>query len=215
MSLTILTHYLPNYSDVFDLVAPNREAYCARHGYKHLVHCGSYHNESWYYGFQRLKLLRDALGQPGATEWYWVFNVSGLITNLTKPVLDLVDDEHDCLLCKDVHGINFGSALFRNSQFSRQWLDFLVSLEPQCRAHAWKDQFAVQQTWLHEDWTHKIHLLAQRQLQSFEYRLYAPWNETTSGNWRRGDLAVQWPGRTKEQRIEHIREFLDSDRIVQ
>ena len=218
MSLTIVTHYLPtetaDYQKLADLTLPNRDEYCKAHGYHHLVHKGPHHDPAWYYGFQRLKLIRDAMDHEGATEFYWMLNMSGLITNMRKRVEARTDNEHDLWMCKDVHGINWGSAVLRNTQWSRDWLDFLCALEPLYRSHSWHDQKAIQDWWLHERWTHKISLLPQRQLQSFRYTLYPPWSDKTPGHWRFGDLCIQFPGVTLEDRIKHVTEMLTDGSIL-
>lgn len=217
MSTTLVTQFIPtpkeNYQELADLTIPIRNRYCEIQGYKHFVQSGFYKHPDWYYAFDRLVLLRDLLDKPDATEFYWVLNVQAVITNLTKKVENLLDDEHDLWLTKDVHGINLGSFIVRNTPWTRQWLNFIIGMEPRYRHEPWKEQRAFQDWWMHEDWTHKIHLLPQRSINSFFYVLYPPWNYTTSGNWRPGDLAVNIPGLTLVQRIELVKKII-ADKII-
>ncbi len=200
MSVTLITHYVPteseNYQELADLNIVNRDEYCNRHGYIHHVHKGSYGDPTLYYAYQRLKLVRDLMDKPDATKLFWVLNVSSIITNMLVPLEDFVNPvwQYDFLISKDVHGINAGSMIFSNTEWSRKWLDFLISLEPKYRNDDWHEQRAIMHWWMHEDWTHKIMLLQQNDINSYEYRFYPPWNEETPGQWGYGDLVLALPG---------------------
>ena len=216
-SLTLLTHYVPtpkeDYTELADLIVPARESYCARHGYKHLVQRGMYGGFS-YYAYGRLKLLRDYLDSPDATQFVWVLNVQSVLTNHTKQVTDVLDDEHDAYLTKDCHGLNLGSFVVRNTPWTKSWLDFIISLEPNYRFHPWHEQKAFMDFWLHENWTWMIHLLPQRALNSYQYQRYKPWPPHTPGNWRLGDLVLSLPGLNLQQRLEIVRSKEIQDSII-
>lgn len=218
MTIALLTHYVPtakdDYTQLAALTVPNRDEWCARHGYRHIVQCGTYKMQGAYYAFDRLALLRDLLDKPDAPDIIWVLNVQALITNLTRP-LDFLDDEHDCWLTKDCHGINLGSFIVRNTAWTKRWLDFIIAHEPAYRAADWKEQKVVQDWWMHEDWTWMIHLLPQRACNSFLYSpLYPPWPATTPGQWRKGDLCLNLPGTSLQQRLDIVSQALQSGIIV-
>lgn len=209
MTIALLTHYLPtpqeDYQQLADLAVPQRDAYCARHGYRHIVQRGSFRSDA-YYAYDRLVLLRDLMDRPDAASVYWLLNLSSIITTPAVAVEQYLSPEYDFFLTKDVHGIQGGSMLFRNTPWTRDWLDFLISLEPQYRS-GWHEQQCIADHWLHERWAYKIDLLPQHTINAFRYILYPPWDESTSGNWRPGDLVLSLPGTTLAQRLKIWREW--------
>ncbi len=218
MKIALLTHYVPtskdDYSQLAALTVPNRDEWCSRHGYQHIVQRGPYKDAAMYYAFDRLVLLRELLDKPDAPDFVWVLNVQAVITNLTRQLEDFLDGEHSFWVTKDCHGINLGSFIARNTDWTKRWLDFIIAHEPAYRAADWKEQKVVQDWWMHEDWTWKIHLLPQRAINSYLYQLYPPWPPETPGNWRPGDLALNLPGTTLQQRLDIVRQVLQSDMIV-
>lgn len=217
MKVALVTQHVADkgdYSQLAALTLPNRDEWCQRHGYEHIVQQGFYKNPAVYYAFDRLMLVRDLLDRADAPDIFWVLNVSSLITNISKPLVDVLDDEHDFWIAKDVHGLNAGSFVVRRSDFCRRWLDFLISMEPRYRNDCWFEQRGMMDWWQHENWTWKIHLVPQRAIQSYDYSLYRPWPPETPGNWRRGDLCLGLPGLDLNQRLAIAREWLPSDRIV-
>lgn len=218
MKITLLTQYVPtpqeDYTQLADLTIPNRDEWCNRHVYQHIVQRGHFADPGSYYAFDRLKLLRHLLDQPGAADVFWVYNVQGVITNLTRRLEPVIDDEHDFWITKDCHGINAGSFLVRNTPWSRQWLDFVIGSEAHYRNDSWKEQRCIQHWWQHEHWTWMIHLLPQRAINSYDYGLYHPWPPHTPGNWIKGDLCLSLPGLNLQQRLKLVTEILAGDKMI-
>lgn len=219
MKVALLTQYVPtereDYTQLAALTVPNRYEWCQRHGYEHIVQRGHFADPASYYAFDRLKLLRNLLDRPGAAEVYWVLNVQAVITNLTKRLEPVLDDEHDFWVTKDCHGLNLGSYVVRNTPWARGWLDHIIGLEPAYRDHCWKEQKTIMDWWQHEDWTWMIHLLPQRAINSYLYsRLYSPWPPTTPGEFRKGDLCLSLPGLNLQQRLDLVREVLAGEMIT-
>lgn len=214
----MLTQYLPtikeDYTQLANLTIPIRDEYCAKHNYEHIVQSGPYKHPEFYYAYDRLVLLRDLLDKPGAADVFWVANVQGVVTNLNKTIESTIDDEHDFWVSKDCHGINMGSFLVRNTDWSRSWLDFIISQEPVYRNDSWKEQRCVMNWWMNEHWTWMIHLLPQRAINSYQYWRYNPWPPHTPGNWRKGDLFLNLPGLNLQERLVIVKEILASDMII-
>lgn len=239
MSLTLLTHYLPtereNYQELADLVVPARDAYCARHGYVHHVHKGPYGNPSLYYAVQRLYLLHSLMSAPGATELYWVLNVQSILTNHTKRVdSDLWGDEpngvhggiegysrhvgkelnHQFFIAHDCHGLNAGSFVVRNTPWGREWVKFIADETVRRAADVWHEQRTMMAYENHPFFKPFISILPQSSINSFLYREYPPWNESTPGDWRPGDLVLSLPGMNLARRLELIRSEEMKQRII-
>jgi mannan polymerase II complex MNN10 subunit len=229
MNLGLLTHYLPNpsedYSELAAITIPQREEYCRRHGYTHFVHKGPYHNVSYYYAVQRLFLLNDLMVANPHIDVWWVLNVQALLTNLTKPVEDAVPDVHDRLLDEedkhfwishDCHGLNAGSFLVRNSEWGRTWIQLVAdqTVNRNGPADPWHEQRTMMNLENHVFFRDRIQIVLQNTINSYLYKLYPPWNDSTPGNWASGDLVLSLPGLDLKRRLEIVRSEEWQRRII-
>ncbi len=227
MKIALLTHYLPtpaeDYTQLAALTVPNRDEWCARHGYQHIVHKGPYGNPALYYAVQRLYLLHDLMKQRPDIEMWWVLNVQAVITNLTKRLDYAVPDIHESLekdskdfwVAHDCHGLNAGSFIVRNSEWGREWVRFIADQSAaRGDSHVWHEQKVMQELTPHVFFRDRIEIVPQRAFNSYEYRRYPPWNSDTPGDWRKGDLVLSLPGLTLQERLDIVRQVLQSDMIV-
>lgn len=217
MNLTLLTHYLPtvkeNYQLVADLTIPGREAYCARFGYRHLVHSGPYYDERLYWAIQRLHLVYDYLfAATNDVDCVWVLNPQSLITSYRKDVADYLTPEHDFFVSADINGINMSSFIVRKTEWSKRYLEHLMELAPRIN-HCWHEQKAVIDTHLLSEWRGKIKMLDHPSINSYLYSALYNRPDTTPGQWKRGHLVLGLPGTTFEHRIKLITDFLGGDNI--
>lgn len=217
MNLTLLTHYLPtereNYQLIADLTIPGREAYCARFGYRHLVHSGPYHNDRLYWAIQRLHLLYDYLyAGPNDVDAVWVLNPQSLITSFKQDVADYLTPEHDFSVTADINGINMASFIVRKTEWTKRYLEYLLDLSPRI-GHCWHEQAAVIQTHTQPEWAAKIKLLPHPSINSILYsRLYGR-SPNTAGQWQKGHLVLSLPGTTFSQRLALIPEYLSPENV--
>lgn len=228
MTLTLLTFYSPAWQGIADLTIPNRDAYCARHGYSHEIKVGPYSPDtSLYYAFDRLVYLRDLLfGAPGdplrrapvsplpVPDLVWVLNLQSVITNLSKRLDGLLTglgqgSQFWCTPDRNV-AINMGSFVVMRTPWARQWLDHLISLEPQYRTDCWAENRAVLDTWERPEWKPHICRLDQRALNGYPYAQLWPHHDwgTSAGQWHPGDLVLSFPGTSYEQRLGLVRDAL-------
>lgn len=230
MKLALLTHYLPtaaeDYTELASITVPQRDDYCKRHGYEHIVHSGIYGDASLYYAVQRLYLLHDLMTKRPDIEVFWVLNVQALLTNLTKPVahewettaalrIGTVMIDHHFWVAHDCHGLNAGSFLVRNSEWGRAWIKLVADQSVASRnTHAWHEQKIMQDLTPHVFFKGRIQIVPQSAINSYDYVLYPPWNETTPGHWQPGDLVLSLPGLTLKQRLEIVRSEKWQGRIV-
>ena len=71
MKVALLTFYSDFYQKVADLTIPNKDEYCAKNGYQHIVKVGPHSKTpGLYYAIDRLIYLHDILFDPDNTEEY-------------------------------------------------------------------------------------------------------------------------------------------------
>lgn len=215
MSLTILTHYITqdkgDFQQLADLTIPIRDRYCARWGFKHVVHNGSFHNPNLYYAIQRLHLILDLMAKPDATEWYWVINIQAVITNHAINVLDFTDETHDFFITRDVNGLNAGSFLVKNSEKGREWLRF-VAEKAAFTNHCWFEQHICQENENNPLYKDRIKVLDHPSINSYWYREYLL-PDTTPGDWRPDHLLLSLPGMDLGQKLDRVKRCVDQGLI--
>ncbi len=204
MTVTLLSHYLPtereNYQRLADILLPNRDKYCARHGYVHHVHSGPYRDATLYYAVQRLHLLLDLMKSPNATDAYWVLNIQSIITNPTIKVESFLTEGRDFFAHSDINAkINAGSFLIRNTEWARLWVAFLIE-DVKTHDHCWHENWSMIRHCHNPPWVGKIHVADHPGINSYSYREYGRGPETP-GDWRPDHLVLSLPGLSLDQRI--------------
>ncbi len=213
MKTLLLTHYLSNYAEVGLITDKAREDYCANwralgRDYTHRAVVGDYC--ALPFGFQRMKLIRDILDEPNAPDLVFWQGCDTIITNPNVAVEDITEGRHTrdyhFYVTYDVHGINADSFLIRNTPWARQWLDFILSKEPEYRNDCWSEQRVIQHHWQDERWLYRILTLPQSVANSYLYvPLYQPWPQDTPGQFKRGDYLLHLPGCDKTKRLDIFR----------
>ena len=214
MNLTILTSYYVNYQPLADLVLPNREEYCRRHGYGHYIQIGPYDGLNWHQGTARIKQIYDMLFKsPNEIDSIWCLDIDAIIMNLTKKVEDFLDDDHDFFIAKDVHGVNGGSFIVRKSEWAKEWLYFLWT-EALIINHCWHENRVMH---LHAEtnprFKDKIKVLPHPSINSYFYDIYNR-PTTTPGHFNKGDFVLHLPGLNIDKRLEVFRSSEVQNAIV-
>lgn len=215
----LLTHYITaekgDYQQLADLIVPERDAYCARHGFKHIVQQGAYRAPDLYYAIQRLILLRDLFISPDAPELVWVLNIQSILTNHTIPFSTYTDPypDHDFFVARDSHATNMGSFIVRRTQWAIDWLTAIINDAPQIQ-HDWHEQIVVIMKENDLRYAPKIKHLPQSTINAYDYVRYPPWNKDTPGNWKPGDLVLSLPGTNLQQRIAAAQDPKIRDAII-
>jgi len=60
--------------------------------------------------------------------WVWYLDSDALIANPQKHPFDLLDDSMDLLVARDLQGLNSGSMILRNSDWSKNWIDTVIEI---------------------------------------------------------------------------------------
>ena len=227
MKIALLTFYTKEYQKLADIILPNKEEYCKKRGYEHIVKIGPFTNRGLYYAIDRLLYLHDLLFvQNHDVDAVWVLNVQSLITNYNKKIEDLITEpliiqkdlqpgqtvvtkEYDFFFSRDVGGCNAGSFIVRKTDWSRSWIQLITTLAPNI-GHVHHEQWVMELYHKQPQWINLIKILPQNLLNSYLYTYYAPnWNENTPGHWQSGDLALSFPGMDLNKRMVEIPKHFD------
>jgi hypothetical protein len=210
MKTGILSFNLDNYKPLMAITGPVKREYCQKHGYEFIEKVGPYANPSWYYAFDRLKYLHDILfdGVDGYDlDVVHVLNASAVVMNFNVKIESFLEDGYDFFITHDCHAINAGSFIVRKSEWLKEWLLFLLSLESQQHEHVWKENQLMITHYKEPKWAERIKVLPQRTFNSYFYDLYNMTNQP--GNFEYGDFILHAPGVTLERRIQ----IFSSDRV--
>lgn len=196
MNLALLSFYTPEFQPLADVTLPDKEEYCKRFGYTHIVSHFPYGNPANYYAFQRLQCARDLLFKSDKYDFdaIWVLNIHASIMNLTKNVADFIDNEHDFFITKDCNGINGGSFIVKDTHWAKNWLDFLLSKEDIHKNHCWYEQKLIIDNWERPEFKDKIKILPQNTINSYMHELYDI-STDREGQLQKGDLVLHIPGK--------------------
>ena len=121
-----------NFDGILDLTWQNKQQYADRHGYT--LYDGSVHiDPSRPPAWSKVKAMQFLLSpeSPHQCDWVMWTDADTVIMNSAIPVTDFLpqDDQHDMLVASDKGGgYNSGVFLFRNTDWSRQWLQQWWSL---------------------------------------------------------------------------------------
>lgn len=215
--ITIFTAYSPHpdWNPLADLVVPILQEYSDRHGYELVVSKGGHSlHPDWAFPMQKTALFRDLL-VSSKSEFLWCLDIDTMITNLTIPVSQFVDGrflsrKKDIYMCNDLNGLNGGSYLVRNTNFSESWLSSILSLE----TVATSENHAM---WLLNErkaFRDATQVLPHPTINSIPYHLYPSLGrkQASEGQWEPGHLLAHLPGMTPQDRFKTFSssEFQDS-----
>lgn len=196
----LLSFFTPDYAPMHNLTAGVKDAYCARHGYRHIVRLTPYGDPNRYYAYARLHYLRDLLfgdlPEGRGLEVVAVLNGHAQVMTHSITVESFLEDGKDFYIAADVNGLNAGVFIVRKSEWLKQWLDFLLSVEAQYSTHQWFEQRAMQENWERPEFKDHVKIVDQYKLQGYLWEHYN-WATTTPGQFRKGESwALHVPGKS-------------------
>ncbi len=215
-SYALLTYYTTNVADyqpIADINIPERDAYCKRHGYEHIVKKGPYGSLGAYYAVERLWYLLDEMACHGAHDVYWVLNLQSILTNHTKRFEEgVVDDTHSFFVTEGTKVLNAGSFVVKNDERGREWLRFMGD-EGHRLGGPWYENQALINHANDERWKGVIKVVPQNLINAYRHGLYN-WPASTPGEWKPGDLCLGLPGTNRDQRLALIKDMMKSGQII-
>jgi hypothetical protein len=208
LTIGVLTSYYANYKSLADLVIPNLQGYCRKNDYvfyNYMLPEGGLH-----FSFKRMKMLRELLNY--GANIILCTDIDILITNYNIKIESFLDDKHDFYITKDVNGINAGNFIIKNTEWSKSFLDFILSKTDSFE----NDQCVIEAIHNDPEWKDKIKILSHPSVNSYPYDLYAPsWGVIgdrkierpthKEGDWQPGDFIIHLPGQPLEKRLEILK----------
>lgn len=188
----IATLYCENYLPLAEIVNPNKERYCDKYGYDYLKKTSDFS----LLGFDKIHFLRENIENYN---WIWWQDSDSLITNFNIPIEAIIDSDCDMIISKDIHGINAGSFLIRNSINGIYILDLILSKKDQYKADPWQEQRVIIDNLSHLT---RIKLVEQNKINSYLYPHYG-YPSNTPGNWSSEDVLLHLPGMDLPTRLHY------------
>lgn len=137
--VTVLTAYAPADAAVGAISRANKEAYCARHGYRFVCRTDGF-DPTRPADWGKVTFIREELARA---EWVFWSDPAALVMNASVPVTRFVQDCVDVVLSGDpTNGINTGHMLVRATEWSARFLERVYS-STEFRNHPWRENAAV------------------------------------------------------------------------
>lgn len=180
----------------------NKVPYCEQHGYTLAAKTDNWSDVIY---FDKIQFILDILENNPEVTWVWWLDCDALITNFTKRIEDVIDDNYHIIMATDVHSLNCGSFFVKNSPEAIGWLKMILSWKDLYRQKRWDNPEQYPMIINYIKYRKIIKLLPQREINSFDYRLYPGISNIdmldTDGQWQPGDWVLHWPSVPNENRI--------------
>jgi len=192
-----------NYADLAELTDQSKREYCTRYGYQ--FHVLTELKYSTITGFNKIHFTLDLFNQHPEIEWLLFSECDAMITNLTIPIEDRIDDDYHFIVPVDRLNLNSGNFLARNTNEGRAYLLMIIDSEAKYKDVEWAEQQVIIDTI--EEYQHVVKIVPQKYMNSYEPEIYDYCDARfdilgNSGAWEPGDWIVHWPGTYKPTRIE-------------
>ncbi len=201
MNAAVYIYYTPDWQPLADIVLPKVMQYCAKHDYCYSAVKFTFQESA---GFLKMELLLNRLYMFNTV---WVLDLDTLITNPSIPFTQFTDNEHDIFITEDIHGINAGSWIIRNTEAARLFVRTVIN-----NFDAPEEQTVMKR---YLDMV-KVKILPHPSINSYKYELYKNVLKDeldkrimthSEGQWEQGDLLLHLPGLLFQQRIEIFKEM--------
>lgn len=139
----------------------NMSMYAKKHGYA--IHLIMVEDDKWEYKKHEAFKYLFELGY----DLIWYRDDDLLITNLSVPIEDFIDDEHDCFITKDFNEINGGSSIWKNTEIARMVNDLIIYQKKD-----FENEQNVYNFWFKYLHQSVVKYLPQSTINSYDYSLY-------------------------------------------
>lgn len=195
MKVLCCTMFSPSHQALADLMVPNLVEYCQRHGY--FYHIIEIENDKWEYKkhetFDLMLMVFDVI---------WYRDVDSVITNMTIPITDFIDDYYPFYLTKDFNELNGGSVIIKNTEAGRAFNDMVLQN---------RDMFQNEQNFYNSMPMLMMGIdimkpIPHPSINSYKYELYPECKDYVGredlGDWKEGNFVLHVPALSLEKRFE-------------
>jgi len=201
MKICLLILYTEGWMPIAKVVLPVATQYCKKHGYDFKFICfpGEYPSN---FGFNKIRYIQEVF--KGDCDICWSLDLDTMITNHNIRVEDFLQDGKDFYITKDVNAHNAGSFIVKKSEWSKQFLEYLLQQKGKDGMHC--EQNAIDK-YIEENGTDDICVLPHPSINSYHYELYPEFKNITheQGNWEDGDFVLHLPGVGMDKRLEILK----------
>lgn len=188
---------------LFDIFYPNLEKYAATHGYDTFI-IRVQDGEWEYKKHEAFKLFFES-----GYDLIWYRDDDSLITNMTIPITQFIDDYYSFYLTKDFTEFNGGSVIIRNTKVGREFNEMVL---------ANRDMFENEQNFYNSMPMIVLGIdimkpLPHPSINSYDYSCYPECKEYVGredlGDWHPGNFVIHFPALSIENRIAMMQEYKD------
>lgn len=201
MKIGLAILHTKDWEQLADIVFPNAEVYCAKHGYDFLP----ISTQLPYDGYEKLLCIKSLF----AVQKYdviWSMDLDTLITNHKIKIENFLDEEHDFFICKDYNSINAGSFIIKKSEWSNDFIKYCLHQKGWDKMYCEQNAFEAYMNDFANNNT-KIKILPHPSINSYHYNLYPdiPQQTHEQGNWEEGDFVLHLPGTGLQTKIDILK----------
>lgn len=201
--IAISTIYTSDWQEIIDIVSPNLEIYCNRHGYDMFL--TKY--ERGLKDFDKIRWLLDAMKWD--YDFIWQLDADAVITNHKIRIEEFIDSKHDLFICKDINSVNCGSFIIRNTEWSEWLLAWMLDLEGVAGNHCEQDALNEYLQSFPNQVERRVKFLEHPAINSYQCNLYKEYDNVVAPkeNWVENDFVLHLPGIGMEQRVKILNEI--------
>ncbi len=201
--IVILILYSSSWKEIADIVLPVVRKYCAKHGYEFNFH--QFPSFTTDFGFQKLSYTKEIF-DDGIFNVVVSMDLDTLITNTNIRFEELIDEEHDFFITKDINNLNGGVFITKKSMWSEYFLDWCMKAKGVKNIHCEQDAIIYYKTLFPNET--KIKVLPQQTMNAYLYQEYVEFGIQTkeNGQWVEGEsFILHLPGIGMERRLSILK----------
>lgn len=195
LDVALLTAHDANLRELAEYTTPNKEAYCARHGYGFVLRTEGFapsRPPAW----SKIRFIKESLHDH---EWVFWSDADSLVMNASTRLESFVQEGCDLVLTHQDMGIGFynvctGHMLFRRSKWSMRFLDEVWSQRQFLRDRLWENRAVIHLLWS-RDLSKHVRIVPQRRFNSYPC------------NYRKGDFILHTAGVAPAQRLPILQKY--------
>lgn len=188
--------YTLDWMSMAEITVTNNEEYARLHKYSFIPEIF----ESNYSGYSKFETIQK-LFLYTETDVVFSLDCDALITNHAITVEKFLDKEHDFYICKDYNGLNAGSFIIKKSQWSYQFINYV--LDQKGKDGMYCEQNGIEAYMREYPNSEKTKILPHPSINSYLYENYPeiPLQTHQQGQWEASDMILHLPGIGYDKRL--------------
>lgn len=198
MNICCFSMWGDNYAEIAAITQPVLQAYCGKHGYSYseLILEGTGND----YAYKKHEYIKELFKQDIDVVFY--IDCDAIVTNLTIPVTNYLEDDYSFFATKDANEINTGVILIRNDKNGNWYNDYVLSRK---NDYGNEQNIANAVEFAFKDF---MKIVPHPSFNSYDYSLYKEFSfikDRNLGQWHEGDFVFHVPALSIENRIKQLK----------